>query len=589
MLRKFERLWWIPGFFGVILLSGCLFKSSGSPIQPTSTPGELESILPTEEVDPSLLLIITGRIVDADGPVSGAIVRVQATDLFTSAREDGSFSLGGDWDGNDEIKLTAWAPGYFCGGPVSAFPGDQQVEIEIHRHADADNPTYSWLPSLVHPGQGENQGCVECHSREGTTLLFTLPVDQWLLDAHAQSAVNPRFLSMYYGIDLDGNQSPVTRRAYSRDYGSFPIGPDLTQPYYGPGYKLDFPETAGNCAACHLPAAAVNDPYGIDPGSVSMVELEGTPCDFCHKVWDIQVDDSTDLPYPNMPGVLSMAFQRPPEGHQFFAGPYDDVAPGEDTYLAIQTESVFCASCHFGVFWDTVIYNSYGEWLSSPYSDPVTGKTCQDCHMPPTGATQFATDKAGGLTRDPSTIYSHRMLGAADVEFLQNSLTVEPAARLVEGKVYIDVGILNDNTGHKIPTDSPLRNLILVVQSFDSSGSPLDQISGPTIPEWGGLGDPGQGYYGGLPGKGYAIILEELWTGISPSGAYWNPVRVVSDTRLIPFELDESHFSFDAGGAGAVEVSIQLIYRRAFKSLLEQKNWPDEDILLFEQIYNLQE
>ena len=30
----------------------------------------------------------------------------------------------------------------------------------------------------------------------------------------------------------------------------------------------------------------------------------------------------------------------------------------------------------------TLIYNSYGEWLDSPYSDPKTGKTCQECHMP---------------------------------------------------------------------------------------------------------------------------------------------------------------------------------------------------------------
>ena len=28
------------------------------------------------------------------------------------------------------------------------------------------------------------------------------------------------------------------------------------------------------------------------------------------------------------------------------------------------------------------IDNSYGEWLDSPYSDPKTGQTCQDCHMP---------------------------------------------------------------------------------------------------------------------------------------------------------------------------------------------------------------
>jgi hypothetical protein len=64
-----------------------------------------------------------------------------------------------------------------------------------------------------------------------------------------------------------------------------------------------------------------------------------------------------------MPGVLSFEFRRPPDDHQFFAGPYDDVGfvGSEDTYSSLQTESALCAPCHFGTFWDTTIYNSFGE------------------------------------------------------------------------------------------------------------------------------------------------------------------------------------------------------------------------------------
>ena len=121
------------------------------------------------------------------------------------------------------------------------------------------------LPRALRAGTGEDQGCEACHSREGTGLSVSLPVDQWRLDAHAGSAVNPRFLSMYGGTDLSGNQSPPTRFTQSRDYGRIPLLPDPDEPYFGPGYALDFPETAGNCAACHVPAAAVDDPYGVDP------------------------------------------------------------------------------------------------------------------------------------------------------------------------------------------------------------------------------------------------------------------------------------------------------------------------------------
>jgi hypothetical protein len=92
-----------------------------------------------------------------------------------------------------------------------------------------------------------------------------------------------------------------------------------------------------------------------------------------------------------------------------------------------------------------------------------------------------------------------------------------------------------------------------------------------------------------LPGQAYALILEELWTGISPSGAYWNPVRVVSDNRLIPFKAENPRFEFDASDSNSVEVSIQLIYRRAYKTLMDQKGWTDEDIILYSQNYQLVE
>lgn len=579
MIVRTEHSRGLAGVLILLLLAGCAdrFRTQQQEKPPTNT---VQPAVPTQEDHATQSIEgISGFVTDENGPVSGAIVRVQATKHFTVSGTDGMFSLSFHDIGSGTFKLTGWARGYFCSEPVEAIPGDEDIEILLHAHSPEDNPDYHWLPSRFHPGQGEDQGCAECHSRVKTDLPFSLPVDEWMLDAHAQSASNPRFLTMYNGTHVNGDQSPLTRRAFSRDYGTFPLGPDLSQPYYGPGYKLDFPKTAGNCAACHIPAAAVDDPYGIDPNSVIGVEAEGLPCDFCHKVWDVQLDHATELPYPNMPGVLSMEFRRPAEGHQFFAGPFDDVAPGEDTYSALQTESAYCASCHFGVFWDTLIYNSYGEWLESPYSDPDTGRNCQDCHMPPTGATQFATSTAGGLTRDPDTIFSHRMPGASDEALLQDALTMKVEAQREGGEIVVTVTLTNDRTGHHVPTDSPLRNMILLVQAEDVNGEPLTHASGPTVPSWGGVGDPAGGYYAGLPGMGYAKILMELWTGISPSGAYWNPTRVVSDNRLAAFTSDASVYIFDAP-EGPAEVRVVLLFRRAFKDLMDQKGWDVPDIVM---------
>jgi len=545
---------------------------------------------------------ISGVVLDDNGPVPGVVVRVQATENSTLTDEEGRFTLTG-MSAEGPFFITAWASGYYIVG-VEASPGDDDIEIHLHAHTSGDNPDYEWLPSQFHPGQGENQGCAECHAsdpRGSEEPLGSLPVDEWLLDAHSQSATNPRFITMYLGQDLAGNQSPLTRYGTSRDYGAFPLRPDPSKPYYGPGYKLDFPETAGNCAACHTPAASVNSPYGVDPTTVSGVPAEGVPCDFCHKIWDVKLDEA-GLPYANMPGVLSFEFRRPLEGHQFFAGPFDDVAPGEDTYSALQTESQICAPCHFGVFWDTLIYNSFGEWLESEYSDPETGQTCQDCHMPPLGVTHFARPDQGGLERASETIFSHRMPGAADEELLQNAVTMDVAAEIQDDLIVVDVTITNDNTGHHIPTDSPLRHMILLVEATDEEGNPLPQADGPTVPLWGGEADPSgeagpeEGYYSGVPGTAYAKILQEMWTEVSPTGAYWNPTRILSDNRIPAMESDTTVYKFQPRQVHAEHsdgseyneptqfyITVKLLFRRAFIELMDQKGWDDPDILMAAQ------
>ena len=129
--------------------------------------------------------------------------------------------------------------------------------------------------------------------------------------------------------------------------------------------------------------------------------LKASAVTFATRFRTSRVDPATGLPYENAPGVLSLEMMRPSSGCQFFAGPLPDVAPGEDTYSSLEKESLYCASCHTAKFWGTQIYDSYGEWLASPYSDPVTGQTCQDCHMPSTGATLFARAEVGGQYARP--------------------------------------------------------------------------------------------------------------------------------------------------------------------------------------------
>ncbi|PWB55676.1 MAG: hypothetical protein C3F13_03090 [Anaerolineales bacterium] len=522
---------------------------------------------------------ISGTVVDSLGaPLSQATERIQATTNQTLTADDGSFILSGLEDGV-AITVSAWKEGYYCAKYESAKPPVVGIILKMRQVQTTDNANYEWIAPI---GDGS---CYSC--KPGVTQV-------WLdNDAHGKSATNIRFLSMYNGTDVNGNQSPLTQYGNSPDYGAVPLLPDLSQPYYGPGYKLNFPNTAGNCAACHLPGAAIDAPYDTDPNTAEGVDTFGIHCDYCHKVADVKLDPATNLPFPNMPGVLSQIILRPfsedKDRYQIFFGSFDDDnVPMEDTYLPLIKESSWCAPCHYGVFWNTVIYNSYGEWLESPYSDPVSGKTCQQCHMAtPTllngeTITNVAPGK-GGVERDPKTIPAHTFQGASNLELLQNAVEMDVTTSRSSNRITVTVTLVNDKTGHDVPTDSPLRQMILLVRVDDTNGNPLDQVEGFRIPISGGVGEPVEGYYSGWPGKIFSKVLSEIWTEITPTGAYWNPVRVISDNRLKALESDTSTYLFKSPQDGNLSVNVKLLYRRAFIELMDQKGWKVPDIVMEEK------
>ncbi len=525
-------------------------------------------------------LRVTGTVKDSDGPVRGAVVRVQATENKTISGAKGDFTLTVEEE-SFPLTVTAWADGYFVGWD-KAENTESELSIELKEYYTYDDPSYTWFSTESADGSASCAACMPSY-------------DEWMADAHSQSAVNPRFLTMYNGTDVDGNRSPLTRYITQRDYGTIPIAPNKDKDYYGPGYRLDFPHSAGNCGTCHIPSAAAipGHEYLVDPNNLSGIHSEGIFCEFCHKVGDVYIVEETGLPDPYYPGVLSMRLHRPKGDEQLFFGNFDDVTR-RVSYLPLMSESEFCAPCHFGKFWDTVAYNSFGEWLESPYSDPVDGQTCQECHMPPVDYNYFVYPEKGGFIRDSSRISTHKMLGVTDQEFMEEAVTMTLETTLSEDRngrrqVTAVVSIVNDNTGHHVPTGTPLRQMILVIRAEDEEGRPLELQSGPVLPEWCGTGDPEDGHYAGMPGRTYAKLLEDMWTKEYPTAAYWNATRVVEDSRLPAYGEDASTYVFSlpqtdpsSESPGAV-IRAELWYRRAFIELMEQKGWTDPDLLMAEE------
>lgn len=540
---------------------------------------------------------VGGVVLDADGPVADALVKVQLTDNVTHSAADGSFVLDG-LTGGTPLTITAWAPGYYIAW-TTAEAGGAPITLTLEAYYNSDNHRYEWFEQ---DGIEGSASCGMCHGSFG----------EWQEDAHGIAARNPRFLSMYQGTDVHGNRSPDP----IKNNLGITQPPDLSQPYYGPGFLLDNPNRTGNCATCHTPVAGqirnaqncgwsgchagttaeyagpnILDP-GVSPLQLSGDAAEGISCEFCHKTERVYINRATGLPYEDSPGILSMRLLRPEPGHDLFFGTLDDVVRPElpaarDAYLPAMAESTFCAGCHHGVMGGVVgnmavtggvlIYSSFSEWLDSAYSDPETGSTCQDCHMPVTGNRFAAFPARGGPERPPEQVHSHLMPGSYDEDFLRTALSMNAEVREVAGRLWVSVDITNDGAGHHVPTDSPLRHLLLVVDALDAQGEGLTWRSGGLLPQW-------AGEFEGLPGRIFAKVLRDQWTGELPTGAYWRPVEVASDTRIPALATRSSHFSFTPPADGAGSVRVRLIYRRAWPDLNEWKGWDDADVLLDELI-----
>jgi len=483
-----------------------------------------------------------GVVVNASGVVTGATVRVRATSQSTQTGADGTFTLTGLTTGIT-IPVTAWYPGHYVTETLVSLPASA-VTLTLLPYPTADNPDYEWIfshradsPPMV------DYGCDNCHA--GAVVA------QWQNNAHAQSAASPRFLSLYNGTDLSGTQSIL------------------------PGFLLDFPGTAGNCAACHAPGAAANAPFSTNMNELSAPVSDGVFCDFCHKTAGVYLNPATGLPYPNSPGVLSHDLRRPAAGLQLFFGPYDDV-PEPDTYLPMIKQSQFCAACHNFSFWGTPIYQSFAEWLNSPYATEEIH--CQACHMAPDGVTTNFAPGAGGYERDPLTIPTHSQPGASDLDLLQSTATMNISTGQTIGDIIVTVTITNTGAGHHVPTDHPGRHMILTVQTMGDQGQSLQQRGGPVVPGWGGL-------QAGMPGMIYAKLLRDAQSGESPVVSYWKQTFIQSDNRIPARESDTSLYAFAAPSAGGtITITAELRFRRMFQEEMDARGWAAPDVVMVESV-----
>jgi hypothetical protein len=428
----------------------------------------------------------TGIVTDAHGPLPGASVR------FQGARDSVLTDSCGRFDPPANVGrsryITAWRQGYSIG----AASASQSLSIDLVPLPSNDNDDYQWQGPTADALRPLN--CGNCHGEIHR---------EWSLSGHAHAATNPRFLAEFQKL------------------------------------AVDRPDDIGVCAKCHAPT--MRDPtLDYDLRKISGVDRHGVHCDFCHKI----VEAPTDKLGTRF-GIDGYRFLRPENGEQLFFGPLDDsVRVGERFgYSRLYNQSSYCASCHEGVIYGVHVYGTYTEWLASPARRE--GKQCQTCHMAPTGKLTNIAPGKGGIERDPSTLASHVTTGGT-LEMLRRCLSVNASVRGSR----VDVAVLADNVGHRVPTGFIDRNLIAVVEALDRAGRAVPLARGPVLPA-------AALDFAGKAGKIYAKQLTALNDPIPLP--FWQPHEELLDTRLVPGRADRFQLQF----ASAVHTAkVRLVYRR---------------------------
>lgn len=376
--------------------------------------------------------------------------------------------------------------------------------------------------------------CKECHES-----IY----DQWKESMHAKAAHDPWVITMYNGSDIAGLS-------------------------LGPSYKGSFPKSTGNCATCHAPDYAIEDPLNTDLNKVQ--KSMGVSCLFCHFVKRIDVYRDGKFS-----GVQSIRLKGSSQ-----------IRKDRDGCLiprsSLVKKSIICASCHYGKYYDTLVYPSYDEWSKS-----ASKRSCQDCHF---------KEKDHQLKIDKS--------------FLSQSIDLKINTRLNRKHLIVEVAITNTGAGHFYPTGHPIRNVILTIQVWDQDGKAIQLVEGETVPLYGGdpATDDAVSNYSGLPGKGFARVLEKVNpiscfnTSVPGANAligqslalenetrqlfpqeYWKRTILLEDSRLPPLGTYNQVFKFEmVAGMHKVIVKARLTYRKAFKPLAHLYGWDLKDIILKE-------
>lgn len=491
---------------------------------------------------------VTGTVVDdaTGGPVAGAMVTAQATERRATTDAAGAFTLPGE---TGDVIVVGAARGFY-NAPARATAPASGVEIRLEAVPPEDDPRHVFR---------RPEECNFCHD----SYLF-----EWRASRMAHTGANPWVHDLFDGSGTDNGDGGFV---YARDSVHAAASP------------------TSDCAACHQPLRWIaNGPSALAPRDARTPEVDdGVACVVCHQIADV------DEAHLDTPGVRSdvVTLSRPSDPTvPVMYGVLGDV----DVALVGQMRASYnpelrvelCAVCHQDANdpdddgdheedGSVPASSTWAEWRASDYADPTStsAATCVDCHMPAADRTR-ACNLPLGYDRPAGQLRSHTVEGTS-AAFLERALTLSLETALDGDALSVDVTVENTGAGHAVPTGISMRNVILLVEAT-LAGAPLEATGTQVIDALGGEGDPAEGYFAGLPGKLYARRHQSAdgTTGVF----FTEATAIATDDRLAPGTPDRTSYAFRVpdGVGGSLEVRARLIYRRAWRALVDAKQWTED-------------
>lgn len=510
---------------------------------------------------------LQGKVVDPEGnALEGALVRIGGRLEMTHSAADGTFTLTIVDPPVDlsQFALTAGMEEHFSNG-IEVRQPERLQEIVLRPVTLVDNPDYTYkgaddikpVPYCIHCHKTQrNAWRPSAHARSASNERL-----HDIYNGAASGFTDQATCEANGGAWLEGRakgSAATAKKCYQ--LGGVNVLAELNTGSCGEAGKpacdhptLSEPVVTGPCADCHAPAHVGGQPGAVNLNHVSGIALgSGVHCDYCHKIRKVEANQK-----PGMAGAITMLRPADPPPGAAWSDPEVYFGPLSDVFTPIMgniynpqfTKSEFCSACHQ---WSEAGFSSsdkaivdltkwpaglplqdtYDEWSASNWA--AIGVQCQNCHMPAIPSITAASDIIGipywtsgenGWPRTLGEVHDHGVLPrppAADGDYqqgpgdpsrtvLRQPLTVDIQSTRSTDGLALTISLENKNAGHSLPTGTPSRQWLLLVQA-SAAGEPLLASQGYTLPAWSGYYRKGNvGPADLLLGANQAILKTGSW------------------------------------------------------------------------------